>query len=166
MTNAILYRMAQGIPGAVSRESVATIEAQPLAVGTPFYSYGIFGKWSGGAFVPLTAVGDAANVYGLLVRPYPITGLNASDPLGTSVPPTTGVANIMRRGYMTVQVPTGGGTPAPGGLVYFRYASPASPLLVGDIEAAAVGSVTAVVPGAFFMSAADANGNVEIGFNI
>lgn len=163
MSNAILYRMAQGIPGDVSRASVSTIESQPLASGTPFPGYGLPGKISGGAFVPVSAVGDTAP-YGLLVRPFPTTGPDASDPLGTAVPPTTGVANILRRGYMTVKC--NAGTPALGGAVYIRYANGVTATPVGGIEAAAVASTTVALTNAIFTGAADANGNVEIAFNI
>ncbi|MCZ6975328.1 hypothetical protein NH824_23645, partial [Salmonella enterica] len=90
------YRMPAGIPGDVTRQSAAKIEPQVLNSSLPFAGYGLFGKLASNKFVPVGS-GDAATaVYGLLVRPFPITGANASDPLGTSVPPTTGIADVLR----------------------------------------------------------------------
>lgn len=161
---AYTYRMPSGIPGAVTRESVATIETQVLDSGNAFSGYGLFGKISSGKFVPVGA-GDAASaVYGMLVRPFPTQGANASDPLGTAVPKTSGAADVLRRGYISVKC--NAGTPAVGGQVYVRVAAAATGKPIGGIEAAADGSNTIAVAGATFVGAADAGGNVEIGFNI
>lgn len=163
MSNAILYRMPYGIPGDVTRQSQATIEAQIYGA-TAFPGFGLFGKIASGKFVPVGADDTAADVYGLLVRPFPIQGANASDPLGTAVPPTKGAADVLRRGYATVKC--NAGTPALGGKVYIRVAAAATGKPIGGIEAAAVTDETIEVAGAQFMSAADAGGNVEIAFNI
>lgn len=164
MGNAILYRMASGIPGDISRQSQATVEAQIPNSVLPFPGYGLFGKIAAGKFVPIAGGDTAAAVYGLLVRPYPTTGGAGSEPLGTATPPTTGVADVMRRGYMTVK--NNAGTPAIGGQVYVRVATPAAGKPIGGIEAAADGANTIAVTGATFMNAGDANGNVEIAYNI
>ena len=58
------------------------------------------------------------------------------------------------------------GTPAIGGAVYVRVATPAAGKPIGGIEAAADGANTIAVTGATFMNAGDANGNVEIAYNI
>lgn len=164
MGNAILYRMPSGIPGAVSRPSQSTIEPAILDPNNAFSAYGLFGKIASGKFIPVGA-GDAATaVYGLLVRPYPTQGANASDPLGSAVPATTGVTNILRRGYMTVKL--NAGTAALGGQVYVRVANAATGKPIGGIEAAADSTNTIAITGATFMSAADASGNVEIAYNI
>ncbi|WP_011298544.1 structural cement protein Gp24 [Cupriavidus necator] len=164
MGNAILYRMASGIPGDISRQSQATVEPQLLNSSLPFPGYGLFGKIAAGKFVPITGGDAAAAVYGLLVRPYPTTGGAGSEPLGTATPPTTGVADVMRRGYMTVK--NNAGTPAIGGQVYVRVAAAAAGKPIGGIEAAADSTNTIAVTGATFMNAGDANGNVEIAYNI
>lgn len=161
---AITYRMPSGIPGAVTRESVATIETQVLDSANAFGGYGLFGKMSGGKFIPVGS-GDAASaVYGMLVRPFPTQGANASDPLGTAVPKTTGAADVLRRGYIAVKCNYG--TPAAGGQVYVRVGSAATGKPIGGIEASADGSNTIAVAGCTFTGAADASGNVEIGYNI
>lgn len=165
MSNAILYRMNNGIAGDVTRQSVATIETQMLDSTAPFSAYGLFGKVnSNGKFAPVGS-GDAASaVYGVLVRPFPTQGANASDPLGTSAPKTTGPADVLRRGYISVKL--NAGTATLGGSVYVRVASASTGKPIGGIEAAADSTNTILVAGASFMSAADASGNVEIGFNI
>lgn len=160
---AYLLRMPSGIPGDVSRASQSTIETGFFNPSAPFSAYGLPGKIVSGQFVPLQAGDTAAVIYGFLVRPYPTTGANASDPLGTSVPPTSGLCNILRRGYLTVQ--NVAGTPALNGQVYSRVAAASSPTFIGDIEAAAVAGDTITV-NATFMNAGDASGNVEIGYNI
>lgn len=161
---AYVERMPYGIPGDVSRPSQSTIEAGVFNASLPFSKYGIPGKVASGKFVPLAGAETAADIYGILVRPYPITGASASDPLGTAVPPTTGVADVLRRGYITVK--NNAGTPALNGAVYVRIATPGAGTPIGGIEAAADGANTIVLTGARFMSAADASGNVEIAYNI
>lgn len=159
-----LTRMPYGIPGDVTRQSESTIEAQAMNASLPFSSYGIPGKIASNKFVPLAGGEVAADVYGILVRPFPITGANASDPLGTSVPPQGGVGDVLKRGYINVKV--NAGTAALNGVVYVRVATPSSPQPIGGIEAAADGANTIVLTGARFMGAADANGNAEIAYNI
>ena len=161
---AFLYRMPYGIPGDLTRAAQATVEAQVLNSSLPFAGYGLFGKIASGKFVPVTT-GDAASaVYGLLVRPYPTQGVNASDALGVSVPKTSGVCDVMRRGYANVKV--NAGTAALGGTVYIRVAAAAAGKPIGGIEAAADGGNTIAVTGCVFMGDADASGNVEIGYKI
>ncbi len=162
--SAFLFRMPYGIPGDVTRQSQAKIEPHVYNSALAFPGFGLFGKIASGKFVPV-AGGDAASVvYGLLVRPYPIQGANPSDPLGTSVPPTSGIADVLKSGYANVKV--NAGTAALGGVVYIRVAAAAAGKPIGGIEAAADSTNTIVVAGAQFMGAADAGGNAEIAFNI
>jgi len=159
-----LYRMPSGIAGDVTRASISTIETQVLNSAAAFSAYGLFGKISSGKFVPVGASDVAASVYGILVRPFPTAGGSGSDPLGTSTPATSGLANVLRRGYINVTV--NAGTAAVGGTVYVRVANASTGKPIGGIEAVSDTTNTIAVPGASFMSAADASGNAEIGFNI
>ena len=161
---AYTYRMPSGIPGTISRESQSTVESTYLDPTTPFPAYGRFAKNVAGKSQPIGAADVATSIYGLLIRPFPTTGLNPSDPLSASVPPTSGVGNLVRRGYVTVQ--NNFGTAALGGIVYIRIAVPSGPKVIGGIEAASDGANTIIVPNCNFMSAADASGNVEIAYNI
>lgn len=169
MSNAFLYRMPAGIPGALSRDSVATIEAHAFDSATPFSAYGLATKVSSaGKIVPVVS-GDAESVvWGLLVRPYPITGANGNDPLGTSVPPTDGMANVLKRGYMTVK--NYQGTPALNGPVYVRVNdTDGTGFPIGSLSASQDTTTPADTPqltGAYFTGAADSSGNVEVAYNL
>jgi hypothetical protein len=162
MGNAILFRMPSGIPGDISRQSQATVEPGVLNSSLPFPGYGLFGKVASGKFVPVGAGDTAAAVYGLLVRPYPT--VSSQDPVGTSTPPASGMADVLRRGYMTVK--NNAGTPALGSQVFVRVAAAAAGKPIGGIEAASDTTNTIAITGATFMNAGDASGNVEIAFNI
>jgi len=141
--NAFLYRMPAGIPGAISRSAGIDVGSMPANPSAAFGAYGLAGKVSSGKFVPLVAADIDANVYGILSRPYPIGGPNASDPLGTAVPPTSGMLTMMRRGHMTVLL--NAGTAAAGGQVYVSNGNPSGAKVIGGFEAAseAVGAATA-----------------------
>ena len=161
---AFLFRMPYGIPGDVTRQSISTIETQVFDPAKAFPGYGLPGKIVSGKFVHVES-GDAATVvYGFLVRPFPTQGANPSDPLGTSVPKTSGPADVLRRGYLNVKV--NAGTADLNGAVYVRVANAAAGKPIGGIEAAADGGNCVAIAGAIFMSAADASGNVEIAYNI
>jgi hypothetical protein len=161
---AFTYRMPYGIPGDITRASSGALTVEGQAFGaTAFPAYGLPAKIVSGVMVPISANNDV--VYGLLARPYPITGANASDPLGASVPPTVGVANIMRRGYMAVKVQLGGASCALGSSVYIRYQNPSGSQIVGGLEGASTGN-TYQLTGATFMGPVDSNGNAEICLNI
>ncbi|WP_175777628.1 structural cement protein Gp24 [Burkholderia anthina] len=162
MGNAILFRMPSGIPGDISRQSQATVETGFFDSTNPFSAYGLFGKVVSGKFVPIGAGDVATAVYGLLVRPFPTQ--SSQDPVGTSTPPTKGPSDILRRGYMTVQL--NAGVAALNGQVYVRVAAAAAGKPIGGIEAAADSTNTIAIAGATFMAAADAAGNVEIAYNI
>lgn len=155
-----MFRLKTGVPGSISRPGAPTdVEPNVLNAGLNFPGYGLPGKLSSGAFVPIT--GSADVVYGFLERPYPISN-NVNDPLGTSTPQTTGVVGVMRKGYMMVK--NNAGTPARGGTVYVRYANAAGGTPIGGIEATFISGTNIAVAGAQFMGPADASGNVEISF--
>lgn len=146
---AFLKRMDFGIAGDLSRPSQATVESQLFDPKAPFAGYGLAGKVVAGKFAPISDKADV--VYGVLVRPFPTQGMGD-------------VADVMRRGYMTVV--SNSGVAALGGTVYVRVAKGTASKPIGGFEAAADGENTIVVAGATFMGAADAGGNVEIAFNI
>lgn len=139
MSNVFLYSMPNGIPGDVTRQSQSTIEGKVLGA-TAFTAYGLFGKMSSNKLIPITTADVAASVAGLLVRPYPITGNAASDPLGTSTPPTSGIGNLMTRGYASVKLNSG--SAADKGQVYVRVGNASAGKPIGGIEAAAEKAVT------------------------
>lgn len=161
--------MPFGVQGDISRPSTATVEAQAFGA-TAFAQYGIAGKTSAGKYIPITANNDV--VYGFLVRVFPVTGVNASDGLGVSVPPTSGVASILRRGYLNVLVQLGGASAALGSGVFIRYQNPAAGQIVAGVEGATTGNnyqLTATIglgSGAYFTGPVDGNNIAELAFNI
>jgi hypothetical protein len=164
-TNAIQFRMPAGIPGALSRDaSQSTVEPAAFNSAAAFPRYGMFGKTVSDKFVPL-ASGDAATaITGVLVRPFPTQ--SSQDGMGTSTPPTSGVGDRLRRGYMSVLLALG--TAAKDAQVYV-VTTAGGTVNVGDIvtSASPAGGGTAVaVAGCVFTGAADANGVTEIAFNI
>jgi hypothetical protein len=162
MTNAFTYRMPAGIPGAISRgQGQATIEPQVANAAKPFLAYGKFGKTVAEKFIPLEAGDAAAVITGLLVRPFPTT--SSQDGLGTSTPPTSGMLDRMKRGYMTVHLDKG--VAAKDAQVYVRTTVNGGDA-VGQIEAAAAGGECVAAAGCFFTGPADANGIVEVAYNI
>lgn len=164
MSNAYLTRMPAGIPGDVSRKGLAKIEAGIMDADYPVTLYGVPVKEVSGKLRPFTTGDSATTVKGFSVRPFPIQPA-ASEALGAATPPTTMPLDLLRSGYMTVK--NNAGTAAKGGAVYVRVVSSGldtQPL--GGIEADADGGDCVAITGCKFMGAADANGNVEIEFNI
>lgn len=165
----IAFRMPFGVPGDITRPSQSTVEAQPLGA-TAFAAFGLPGKISTGKIIPVSAQNDL--IYGFLARPFPITGASASDPLGTSVPATSGIANLLRRGYINVLVQLGGASCALGSNVYIRYQNPSGSQIVAGVEGASTGNTYQVIStytygsGAYFTGPVDGNNIAEIAFNI
>ncbi|HFF2644339.1 hypothetical protein JRZ80_11070 [Acinetobacter nosocomialis] len=158
MGNAYLYRMPSGIPGDISRKAHSTVEAHILKGN--FGAFGIFGKLTAEGIVPLEAADT--DVYGLIVRSYPTQ--SALNGIGAAVPQSGIVNDIMRRGYMTVKC--NAGTAKKAGKVYVRVATGTELKPIGGIEAVADGTNTIEIKNAMFMHDADAQGNVEIYYNI
>lgn len=164
MGNAFQYRMPAGIPGAITRSQIATVEPGLYDSSVPFTAYGLPAKIVSGKWQPVGS-GDAATaVKAFLVRPYPAG--SSQDGLGVSTPPTTGgVGNFLRRGYLNVQL-NGATAAAKGGQVYIRVAAAAAGKPIGGIEAASDSTNTIAPSGCFFTGPADANGNAEIEYNL
>lgn len=157
-------RVPAGFPGSVSRSDSLTIQQEVIDAATPPTAYGKVIKLVSGKAQPV-ASGDAGSVtYGWSVRPYPAQ--SSTNGLGGSAPPTSGIIDVLRRGFMTVTLTLG--TAAKNGQVYV-VTTAGGTVVVGDIVTAAspAGGGTAVaVTGSFFTGPADAGGVVEIMHNI
>ena len=164
-SNVFTYRMPAGIPGTLNRTSTATVEAALLDATNYPTVYGVpVAVDATTKNIRKIGAGDAsANVFGFYVRPY-VTN-NSQDGLGASTPPVSGICNVMKRGYMSVQL-GGVAAAAKGGTVYVRIAAAASGKPLGGVEAAADSTNTFVLAGAYFTGPADASGNCEIAFNL
>lgn len=165
MSNAITYRMPQGIPGILTRQGFGMVEAQVLGA-TPVPAYGFPVKMSSGLILPLSLVGDTLP-FGWLVRPWPTTDNSGNEALGTAVPPATAgsILNIMKRGYMSVFCQANAGSVAANGTVYLRYANASGAAVVGGVEATSIGATTVALTNCYWCGPADANGNAEIYFD-
>jgi len=161
---AYAYRFPQGVVGNVSRNAPnATIEPKFLsttakpAIGTPV-------KLVAGVAAAIAASDANTVVYGILTRAYPTSAgaYTSSNNFGNEVAPDL-PAGILKRGYITVQNLVG--TPAVGGAVYFRNANGTANNPLGSIEAAASANVVQLL-GAYFNGTADADGTVEIAYNL
>lgn len=151
MSNAFLYRMGVGYAGQATRLEMAKIEPQilddtdkPTVFGVPvIITSGKICKWAG-----------SGTIVGFLVRPYP-TQAQVNEALDAGTPNVDQIADILRSGYIVVNVSSG--TAAQGGAVYVNDTT-------GLVQADATGATA--VTGAKFMGAADADGNAEIEYNI
>lgn len=132
MAKSILFRMASGIPGDISRMQSSIVESVIINDSLPFTVYGVPGKKVSGKFVPFAGGETAADLFGFFVRPFPTQGADAA----ALVPSTAkyGADNAMRSGYMTVK--NNSGVPADGGKVYVRLANASAGKPIGGVEAA------------------------------
>ena len=131
----IQFRMNAGVPGDVTRSHSSTIEPQILDTTNPPTAYGLPVVIDASSFgIRHVEASDLSPVIvGFNVRPFPTTG-NGTDGLGVSTPPTSGIVNVLRRGYINVKVLAG--TPTKGSPVYTRIAAATGSEFVGDVEAA------------------------------
>lgn len=161
----LLYRMPVGIAGAISRPQDLTTEPVILNAANTFSQYGLAGKDSAdGKFIPLAASDAAAVITGLYVRPYPTT---STPDLVRQVGTTSNFpGDVMKRGYMTVNIGSTAVNLVKGAPVYVRNANPTTGSPLGSILGTAVTDETVVLPNATFTGAGDAAGNAEIAYNI
>lgn len=147
---AFQFRMPAGIPGDISRSESMIVEAQTITAtgvtGTPT-KFGIPVVMDATTKnMRAMAAGDkAVDVYGLLVRDYPVNSLS-NDPLGTSTPfSIAGAAcSVLVRGYMSVKLAAGSATK--NGQVYVRLVANGG-ALIGDLEATADMTAVSAIKG-------------------
>jgi len=161
----LLYRMPVGIAGAISRPQDLTTEPVILNAANTFSAYGLAGKDSAdGKFIPLAASDAATVITGLYVRPYPTTSTpDMVRQVGTGKNFT---GDVLKRGYMTVNIGSTAVNLKKGAPVYVRNANPTETSPLGAILGAAITDETVVLPNATFTGAGDADGNAEIAYNI
>jgi hypothetical protein len=170
MGNAFVYRMPAGIAGALSRGvGQCLIEAGHLNATYPPTVFGIPMKIVSGKWLPIANADTiSSTVKGFLVRPYP-TQYTSNEALAAGTPNVANIANIMKRGYMMVQVNASlpAAVPAKGGAVYCRKTDHgASEYLMGGIESDADSTKCEAITGCYFTGVMDANGLCEIEYNL
>jgi hypothetical protein len=157
--------MPVGIAGAISRPQDLTTEPVIIDSSKAFAAYGLAGKDSAdGKFIPLAASDAATVITGLYVCPYPTTSTpDMVRQVGTGKNFT---GDVMKRGYMTVNIGSTAVNLVKGAPVYVRNANPTDASPLGAILGAAVTDETVVLPNASFTGAGDAAGNAEVAYNI
>lgn len=162
---AITTRMNVAIPGAVSRSFAGQVISQEVInSSTPPTAYGQPVKLVSGKVQPLGS-GDAATlIYGVTVRPYPSQdSVGATAAYGGGTPPTSGIIDIMKVGFIGAALANG--TAARGAQAYVRTTVNGS-LAIGGVEDNTTSSGL-VSPSLWtFTGPADAAGNVEIAIGI
>jgi hypothetical protein len=162
---AITTRMPAGFPGSISRSDSLTVEQEIIDSSNPPAKYGVPIKIVGGKLQGLEASDAGSVTAGWMVKPYPTQSTDNN--LGSAaVPPTTGIGDRMRRGFMTVTLAKG--TAAKGGQVYVVTTAGGTVVLNDIVTSAspAGGGTGVAVTGSFFTGPADAGGVVEIEHNI
>jgi hypothetical protein len=168
------FRMPSGIPGETHRIEHATIETQLLAATTFPVAYGLpvwmttggkVSMWIASGTGLMGAPATPATPYGWIVRPFPTGASN--DGLNTSTPPTSGMVDILTRGYLNVKILETGTNVVRGGLVYVRNTTTSGAKILGGVQSTADSAAATAVSGmTYFMGAQDANGITEIAVNI
>jgi hypothetical protein len=171
INNAYAYRMPAGIPGRPNREWEHTDEPNQLDNTLVPAAFGDAVKMGSNGRIQALVAGDASTaVYGLLEAGFPgvpsPTYGTGNQLLGATAPQAGGRCSVTKRGYMTVTI-QGATAAAKGGPVYIRLAGtvPTGGRLNG-YEAAADSTNTILLPGAYWMGAADSAGNCEIAYNL
>ena len=168
------FRMGAGFAGDINRTHPASVEPTLIDSSAPPTAYGqpvLVDATTQG--VRPFASGDQSNTvaagYGITVRPYPTQQSSASNfgaaAIGAATPPTSGIMDVLRAGYIMINLPAGG-TPVKGGAVYVWAAASTGAHVLGGVEAAYTAGSTTQLLNATFNGSPDANGNVEVAFNI
>lgn len=142
---AFTFRMGAGFAGDVNRSHPMTIEPTLNDVTNPVLAYGL----------ALLAVGAAPNsvrnlvaatdgaitaIYGISVRPFPTQQPTATNfgaqAFGSGTPPVQGSLDVLKGGYILVNV-NGVAHPVKGGQVYVYVAASAGSHVLGGFEAGA-----------------------------
>lgn len=167
---AFTYRMGAGFPGDVNRMHPASIlpglinpTNPPAAYGNPVLVDSATSSYRG------VIAGDgsvtAGPIAGVIVRPFPTQQQSGgmSSAIGAAAPPTTGVADFLRQGFIMCKVPAADAAAvAKGGTVYVRAAATAGNNIQGALRSANDGTNNYIVTNARFTGPADSAGNCEI----
>lgn len=174
---AYAFRMGAGFPGDVNRTHPVSIEPALQNVLTPSTAYGqpmVADTVGATNTVRRLGAGDAAlvDIYGVSVRPFPIqdtgtAGATGAVAIGAATPPPTGIIDVMRSGYIMVQMNLGFGAVTKGAPVFIWVAATAGAHIQGQYEPVAAGGNTASLAAAKYSynGPADSAGVVEIAVN-
>jgi len=165
------YRMGSGFQGDLAR-SIYSSEVEPCLINTTnppaFYGCAVVVDTATNSVRNMLA-GDTAltTIYGITMRPFPTQQASSSNnwgaiALGASVaPPTVGVLDVIREGYVMVKC-NNSGAPTKKGAVYVWVAASSGNHVQGGFEASATGGSTIAITNAWWNGPADANGIAEL----
>lgn len=173
---AFTFRMGAGFTGDVNRTHPASIEPVLIDAASPPLLFGqaVLVDPTTQGIRPMVASDVAlTKAYGVTVRAFPTqqsSGTNyGAAPLGSAVPPTSGVMDALRAGYIMVQL---GNTAWPnakkGSAVFVWTAASTGTHVQGAFEDTFSATNTAALDTNLytFNGTPDANGVVELAFNI
>jgi hypothetical protein len=177
---AFTYTLNNALPGVVSRTHPASILAKTIGTTAGSVSPASFGAPvvfdASGGVRALNATDTAVvSPVGFVVRPFPTTqyvnaNVGAAAGFGPGSPPTQGIVDVLRAGYIMGQlnVPSAGASIKAGAPVYVWIAATSGQHIQGGFEvAASTGNTIQLDPTKFFFNgSADANGYIEIAAHI
>jgi hypothetical protein len=170
---AITFRMGAGFPGDINRGHPASIQPCQIDLANPPTAYGqavVIDAASEG--VRPIGAGDNAltEIWGVTARPYPIQQSTTANqygevPYGGAGVPTQQPIDVVRGGYVMVQVGILNGAPSKGGPVFIWFAASGGGHVQGGFEGAAGASTIALSAAYFWNSPPDATGVAELILN-
>lgn len=171
---AFQFRMGAGFAGTVNRTHPANIEAALQNPTTPATAFGqaVIASNDATNSVRAFGAGDAGVTiaYGVTVRPFPSQApagaTNAQQGLGAAVPSATGPIDVLRDGYIMVQLNPGQASPFKGQAVMVQTAVTqvvaGNTLKQGMFMTEATVAVATLDGRYSYNGPADANGIVEV----
>lgn len=175
---AFTFRMGNGFPGDITRIEATSIEPCLIDPTNPPLTYGqavLMNTASGGVRQILASDSAATDIYGVTVRPFPLqqptaTNFGAVALAGQASPPVTGVIDVIRSGYVLVNLNNFAAQPSvKGGGVDVWFAATANPNTQSFFNAVHSGGNSFTITGntkTTFNGPPDANGFVELALNI
>jgi hypothetical protein len=179
MGAAFTFRAGAGFPGEVTRQENSIILPCVIDAAAPplFYGCPVAVDTTTNGVRPIVSPDTVANLYGILVRPFPTSQASTTNfgntPLGgAGVPPTSGPCSVLISGWINVQVPAGQTLTTKNGIVYIWTAASSGVHILSGFEAVTPGGSGIQISGTgiglttSYNGAQDANGVIELQFNV
>jgi len=173
------FRMGAGFAGDINRSHPVNVEPCQQSATAPATAYGqaVVADTIGATNTirPIVAADQAiTTIYGVTTRPFPqqqstSSVAYAASPFGAGTPPGAGeVIDVVRAGYIMVQLNTGEPSPTKGAPVYVCAEATNGNHVQGGFEVTARGAVTQVILDSRYTynGPADADGVVELCCNV
>lgn len=168
------FRMGAGFPGDVNRTHPASIEGCLVDSTHPPLLYGLAviadAASPNGVRSIATSDSGVTDIYGVTVRPYPLQQATADGPygassFGTAAPPTVQPLDILKQGYIIVQL-QGVTAATKGGAVFVQTTVTSGSNIQGGFSAATASGAIALSGRSYFNGPADPNGICELALHV